>query len=92
MTTILRQSISIVLLSFVHSIALADPMLKSSLKIESEQAINLRHSYLIKYPSKTLVHFTGYIAVRPSLWYDDSQLTKRALGLLKQHSDNARSL
>jgi predicted alpha/beta superfamily hydrolase len=41
---------------------------------------------------KTPDLFTDYIAVSPSLWYDDRQLTKQAPSLLKKHSDKARSL
>ena len=41
---------------------------------------------------KTPDLFTDYIAVSPSLWYDDRQLTKQAPDLLKKHPDKARSL
>ncbi|GHA12294.1 hypothetical protein GCM10008090_22730 [Arenicella chitinivorans] len=36
--------------------------------------------------------FTDYIAISPSLWYDDRHLAKRAHTLLKQHTDTPRRL
>ena len=41
---------------------------------------------------KTPNLFTDYIAISPSLWYDDRQLAKQAPELLKKHNNNTRSL
>jgi predicted alpha/beta superfamily hydrolase len=41
---------------------------------------------------KTPDLFTDYIAISPSLWYDDRQLAKQAPELLEKHSDSAISL
>ncbi|MGK0375092.1 MAG: putative alpha/beta superfamily hydrolase [Arenicella sp.] len=46
--------------------------------------------------SETLIKtpdlFTDYIAISPSLWYDDRQLTKQAAEFLSKHNNKARSL
>jgi hypothetical protein len=36
--------------------------------------------------------FTDYIAISPSLWYDDRHLTKQAPELLSKHNDKVRNL
>lgn len=36
--------------------------------------------------------FTDYIAISPSLWYDDRQLAKQAANLLAKHVDSPRQL
>lgn len=41
---------------------------------------------------KTPDLFTDYIAINPSLWYDDRQLAKQACELVSKHSNDRKNL
>jgi len=41
---------------------------------------------------KTPELFTDYVAISPSMWYDDRHLAKASSKYLDQHADQARSL
>lgn len=71
------------------------PFIEGQFKTSSKKIVvgeSLAGLFISETLLKTPDLFTDYIAISPSLWYDDRQLAKQASEFLKKHDDSTRNL